>query len=233
MIAFALVGSSATTAAAEPQPDPLARNYVDLGVHGGALLRGSLADARFNPIGYGFGATVDFGRAPFWGGAYVDVDFFGAESGVLDPYSGRPPSLVITSAGWRGKMAVRLGRAFYFFPALGAGFGIAGYRPNGPCSGTLHPSCGGAEYHGFGIQADAVLAYRWRFGALTLEPIRFVAFLGEHPQDGRPASSQPGGYGISARGAALGAGAGLTLDLSAMVLAVRDAIEAGIAAVRF
>src|SRR4051794_35448180 len=58
---------------AAPQQNPLAPDYVDIGIHGGIAWRGNVADSRYAPFGFNLGATIDVGRAPFWGGIYADV----------------------------------------------------------------------------------------------------------------------------------------------------------------
>jgi hypothetical protein len=206
-------------AGAVSQPaSPLARDYVDLEAHGGVAWLGSAADDRWTTTGPSFGASVDFGRAPYWAGVYVDVALYPARSGVIDPSTGTKPRLATTSAGWHGKVAVHIARAFYFMPSLGGGFGVLDYD-----AGSKDRRGGGARlvrYLGLGFQLDARFIYTWRFAALTVEPLRVSTFLLQHHSGdvGVPNDSSP--IGASSNGVSLGASLGLSLDLSAMAIAI-------------
>ena len=169
----------ATPADAGPGNDPLRRNYVDLGINGGPTWLGSVGDGRWSPVGIGFGTRLSVGRAPYWGCVYVDVGFFSARDGVVDPRNNERPDLVTTSAGWCGKVAIRLTPRLYLFPMVGAGFGVLDYSAG--FTGRHSPQdLIQARVLGLGVQAEATLVYRWRFAALTLQPIRATAYLFEH-----------------------------------------------------
>jgi opacity protein-like surface antigen len=231
---FAALGLGAAPAAAQvaspppPNGDPLAPDYVDYGIHLGPAWRGSLGDGRFSSVGFGFGMTLDIGRAPFWLGAYADASFFPTKGGFVDPVSGEGASLDVISAGWRARVAVRIAPRLVLYPSLGAGFGWVSYS-SGTCSpgilGYQPGNCHDADFHGLGIQANATLAYTWRFVALTLEPFRVSAFLFEH-RDG-PLTPYPPGYdyGVARNSVAFAASAGVSLDLSAMALALWSAVK--------
>jgi hypothetical protein len=203
--------------------DPLAMDYVDLEAHGGVAWLGSAGDDRWTSMGPTFGTAVDFGRAPYWGGVYVDVAIYEARSGVVDPTTGTAPRLVTTSAGWHGKAAVRLARSFYFMPSVGGGFGVLDYD-----SGTTDPRGRGARlvrYLGLGLQLDARFVYAWRFAALTIEPLRVSTFLLQHRSGSVGAPSDSGPVGVSSNGASLGASLGLSLDLSALAIAIWERVR--------
>ncbi|HLK88540.1 MAG TPA: hypothetical protein VKZ18_01525 [Polyangia bacterium] len=243
-VLFAPLGLSAAPAAAQGAPvaaapaasaDPQALDYVDYGIHVGPVWRGSLGDDRFSPVGYGFGMTFDIGRAPYWLGAYADASFLRTKDGFVDPISGEGVDLWAISAGWRAKVAVRLAPRLYLFPSLGAGFGYVYYR-SGACPyvtlGYVKGNCHDADFHGFGVQGSATFAYTWRFVAVTLEPLRVSGYLFEHRT--APLTPNPPGYdyGVARNSVALAASVGLSLDLSAMALAIWSAVKsAGQAAV--
>jgi hypothetical protein len=219
----ALAAGPPVAAAVPPPPSPLAADYVDIEAHGGVAWLGTAGDDRWASTGGSFGATVDFGRAPTWGGVYVDVALYGVRNGVVDPTTGTAPRLVTTSAGWHGKAAVHLGRSFYFMPSAGIGFGVLDYD-----SGTTDPRGRGARlarYQGLGLQLDARFVHAWRFGALTFVPLRIDAFLRERHSGSVGVPSDGGPFGISSNGVSLGASLGLSVDLSAMVIAVWEGVR--------
>jgi hypothetical protein len=207
--------------------DRLALDYVDVGIHGGPAWRGNLGDQRFSALGVGLGLTIDIGRAPYWLGIYSDVAIINAKDGVVDPTNNERPGLEAISAGGRAKVAVRLSPNIYLFPSLGAGFGQVDYF-SGDCP-LPHMNCNDAKFNGLALQADATLAYTWRFAALTLVPMRTTAFLFEHRAS--PMSPNPPGYSYGVPGSALllGASVGLSLDLSAMAIGIWSALK-GVAA---
>jgi hypothetical protein len=218
--------STADEGAAMSSPavdNPLARDYVDLGLHFGPAWRGSVVDSRYSAVGYGLGMDLDIGRAPFWGGAYADVGVFSAKSGVRDPVNNDRPTVVLTSAGWRGKAAVRLSPRLFLMPALGAGFGVVDYQ-SGACGRYTKGDCHDVRHAGLGIQATATFVYTWRFTAVTFEPLQFDAFLFERQTSsvGVPGSGES--LGVSRHGVAVASFLGFSLDLSAMVLGIRDSI---------
>ena len=226
---FAAITACATPALADGAPpatsgaNRLALDYVDVGVHGGPVWRGNLGDERFSALGVGVGLTIDIGRAPYWLGIYSDVAIINANDGVVDPTNNERPRLEAISAGWRAKVAVRLSPNLYLFPSLGAGFGQLDYA-SGDCQ-LPRMNCNDAKFNGLAIQADATLAYTWRFGALSLVPIRTTAFLFEHRAS--PMSPNPPGYSYGVPGSALllGASVGLSLDLCAMAIGIWSAAK--------
>lgn len=228
---FALPAAPAAAQGAPGPPvsaDPLALDYVEYGIHAGPVWRGSLGDDRFAPVGFGFGMTFDIGRAPFWLGAYADGSFFSTKDGFVDPVSGEGADLWAVSAGWRAKVAVRLAPRLYLFPSLGAGFGYVYYR-SGSCPyvtlGYVPGNCHDADFHGLGVQGNATFAYTWRFVAVTLEPLRVSSYLFEHRT--APQTPYPPGYdyGVPRNSVAFAASAGLTIDLSALALALWSALK--------
>ena len=224
--AAVLALEAATATAGEPppgEPNPLARDYVDIGLRGGPAWRGNAADSRYAPVGWGLGMTIDIGRAPFWGGVYADVAIFDARSGIVDPATNQPPEVLALSAGWRAKIAVRLAARLYLFPALGAGFGQENYRsghyergnPPGVCN------CNTAAFDGFSITGEATFAYVWRFGAITLQPLRATGFM--FMSNRSPANPVGYDYGIPRYSVMFAATIGVSVDPAAMVLAIWDA----------
>ncbi len=217
-------GAAAAAAAPAPEPNPLARDYVDIGIHSGIAWRGNVADSRYAPFGFNLGVTIDIGRAPYWGGIYADLADFGGRDGVVDPITDRSPQVIAISAGWRAKVAIRLAPHLYLFPALGAGFGRLEYDSSVVLPGPLYRvRSNNATFNGFSVTADATFAYVWRFGAVTLQPLRVSSFMFEsnrHPP-------YPAGYdyGISRNSAILTAAIGVSADPAAMVLAVWDAVK--------
>jgi hypothetical protein len=82
---------------------------------------------------------------------------------------------------------------------------------------------------GLGIQTAATFVYAWRFGALTFEPLRLDVFLFERRTAGLTtvyddSGDSPAALGISRNGIAISASLGASLDLSAIVLSIRDGI---------
>jgi hypothetical protein len=69
-------------------PNPLARVYVDLGVHFGPAWHGTTVDSRYSAVGVGGGMTLDIGRPPFWGGVHADVGMF------KHPFAFNPPAIL-------------------------------------------------------------------------------------------------------------------------------------------
>ena len=212
---------------AGPGDDPLRRNYVDLGINGGPTWLGNVGDGRWSPVGISLGTRLSVGRAPYWGCVYVDAAFFSARDGVVNPVNNERPSLLTTSAGWCGKVAIRLAPRLYLFPMVGAGFGVldysSGYRGRYTPQDQIE-----ARLLGLGIQAEATLVYRWRFGALTLQPIRATAYLFEHldTYDNVSASGSGSAFGLARHGLSLGASIGLSVNLSAITLAIYDSARA-------
>jgi hypothetical protein len=229
LLAAAPAHAQVAAAAPTASTDPLALDYVDYGIHVGPAWRGGLGDSRFSPVGWGFGMTFDIGRAPYWLGAYADANFFSTKDGFVDPVSGEGADLWAVNAGWRAKLAVRVAPRLYLFPSVGAGFGQVFYR-SGACYyvilGYIPGNCHDADFHGFGVQGNATFAYTWRFVALTLEPIRVSAFLFEHrtaPQVPYPAGYD---YGVPRNSVTFAASAGVSVDLSAMAIAIWTAAKA-------
>lgn len=215
--------AAADAAVPAPQPNPLARDYVDIGIHGGTAWRGNVADSRYAPFGFNLGATIDIGRAPFWGGIYADAADFAGRDGVVDPITDHSPRFRAISAGWRAKVAIRLAPRLYLFPALGAGFGRLEYHSSTVVPGPFYRvRSNTASFNGFSVTADATFAYVWRFGAVTFQPVRVSSFMFESNRS----LAYPAGYdyGISRNGVMLAAAIGVSVDPSAMVLAVRDAV---------
>jgi hypothetical protein len=207
-----------------PQPAGLlARDYVDVEAHGGVAWLGSAGDDRWSSVGPSFGVAIDVGRAPLWGGIYVDVALFDAKSGVVDPETGRSPLLVATSAGWHGKAAVRLGGSLYFIPSLGAGFGVLDYEGG---SADPHGKAGRfVRYQGLGTQLDARFVYAWRYGALTFEPLRVSAFLFQSRSGSVGVPSDSGDVGVSRNGVSYGAALGLSLNASEVAISLWEALR--------
>ena len=216
----------AAAADAGPGDDPLKRNYVDLEIHGGPTWIGSVGDARWSPIGFGVGTRLSVGRAPYWGCVYVDASFISARPGVVDPVNNEHPDLVMTSAGWCGKVAIRLAERLYLFPMLGAGFGVLDYASGSRGRHTAQ-DLNQARVSGLGIQAEATLEYKWRYGALTLQPIRATAYLFEHVStyNGVDAGGSGSVFGLARHGVSLGASIGLSVDLSGIALAIYDSVR--------
>jgi hypothetical protein len=223
------VTTTAATAAADtpaPGPNPLARDYVDIGIHFGPAWRANIADGRYAPFGLGGGVTIDIGRAPYWGGIYSDVAIFTARDGVVDPKTNDPPEVSVISAGWRAKIAIRLTPRIYLFPALGAGFGHVGYASGHWVASGVGAicNCNSAAFDGFSAMGEATFAYVWRYGAVTFQPLRVNTFLG---MSNRSAAVPAGyDYGVAHNGLLLAATIGVSVDPAAMVLALRDAIVA-------
>jgi hypothetical protein len=219
------IRAAPAAAADAAAPNPLARDYVDIGIHGGIAWRGNVADnTRYAPFGANLGATIDIGRAPYWGGIYADVADFGSRAGVVDPITDRSPKVVAISAGWRAKVAIQLAPRLYLFPALGAGFGRLEYHSSVVLPGPPYRiRSNNASLDGFSVTADATFAYVWRFGAVTLQPLRVSSFMFESNRN----PPHPAGYdyGISRNSALLTAAIGVSVDPAAMVLAVWDAVE--------
>jgi hypothetical protein len=207
-------------------PSPLASDYVDVGLHAGPAWRGNAVDSRYSAFGYGLGMTLDIGRAPYWGGVYVDVGILNSKAGVVDPANNEKPSIILTSGGYHGKVAIRLSPRLYFMPAVGVGVGISDYR-SGQCLKHVKENCHDVRYIGLGVQADATFIYMWRFAALTVEPLRISASLFERQSDsvmGAVGTAPGDTLGLARNGVSLGAAVGFSLDLSAMVLAMRDGV---------
>jgi hypothetical protein len=225
LLTLALRAAPAAAAdAAAPEPKPLARDYVDIGIHGGIAWRGNVADSRYAAFGFNLGATIDVGRAPYWGGIYADVADFGGRDGVVDPVTDHSPRVRAISAGWRAKVAIRLAPHLYLFPALGAGFGRLEYYSSVVVPGPLYRvRSNSASFNGFSVTADATFAYVWRFGAVVLQPLRVNSFMFESNRN----PPYPAGYdyGISRNGAILAAAIGVSVDPAAMVLALWDTVE--------
>jgi hypothetical protein len=228
-IAAAAFTATATAAAADPpaaEPNPLARDYVDIGLHVGPAWRGNVADGRYDPFGWSAGATIDIGRAPYWGGVYSDVAIFDARAGTVDPKTNDPPEVTVISAGWRAKVAVRLTPRIFLFPALGAGFGHVGYSSGHRVVSGIGSvcNCNTAGFDGFSATGEATFAYVWRYGAVTFQPLRVSTFLGMSNRS----VAVPAGYdyGVAHSGVLLAAAVGVSVDPAAMVLAIRDAIVA-------
>jgi hypothetical protein len=218
--------ASAAAADAGPGDDPLKRNYVDLEIHAGPTWIGNVGDQRWSPTGLGFGTRISVGRAPYWGCVYVDVSLISARPGVVDPVNNEHPDLVMTSAGWCGKVAVRLTQRLYLFPMLGAGFAVLDYR-SGSSGRNSAQDENEARLIGVGIQAEATLEYKWRYGALTLQPIRATAYLFEHLTERNFFDTSGNGsvYGLARHGISLGASIGLSVDLSGITLAIYDSVR--------
>jgi hypothetical protein len=218
------VAPAAAADAPGAEPNPLARDYVDIGLHAGIAWRGNVADSRYDPFGFNFGVTIDFGRAPFWGGIYADGGDFGARSGVVDPSTNDSPRIWTVSAGWRGKVAIRLTSRWFLFPSLGAGIGRIEYHSSEVIPGPFYRvRTNNAAFDGFSVTGDATFAYVWRFGAVTFQPLRVTSFMFEHDR-GVP---YPAGYdyGISRNSVMLAAAIGVSVDPAAMVLALWDAAK--------
>ena len=166
------------------------------------------------------------GRAPYWGCVYVDIAFFSARDGVVDPVNNERPHVLTTSAGWCGKIAIRLTPRLYLFPMVGGGFGVLDYT-SGSSGPHTAQDLNEARATGLGLQAEATLVYKWRFGALTLQPIRATAFLFEGLNEHNYVSASGNGsaFGLNRHGISLGASVGLSVDLSAMALAIYDSIR--------
>lgn len=228
-IAAAAFSAAATAAAADPpaaEPNPLARDYVDIGLHLGPAWRGNVADGRYAPFGLSGGATIDIGRAPYWGGIYSDVAIFDGRAGVLDPKTTQPVTLMTVSAGWRAKIAIRLTPRIYLFPALGAGFGHESYSSGHRVfsNGADLCNCNTASFNGFSATGEATFAYVWRYGAVTLQPLRVNTFLG---MSNRSVAVPPGyDYGVAHNSLLFAAAIGVSVDPAAMVLAIWDAVVA-------
>jgi hypothetical protein len=216
----------AAAADAGPADDPLKRNYVDLEIHAGPTWIGNVGDQRWSPIGFGFGTRISVGRAPYWGCIYVDAAFVSARPGVVDPGNNEHPNLLMTSAGWCGKVAIRLAQHLYLFPMVGAGFAILDYTAGVRGRHTFGTG-NEARVEGLGIQAEATLEYKWRYGGLTLQPIRATAYLFEHLTEYNDvgASGSGGVFGLARHGIALGASIGLSVDLSGITLAIYDSVH--------
>ena len=173
--------------------------------------------------GPSFGVVIDAGRPPYWGGIYVDVALFDAKSGVVDPETGERPLLVATSAGWHGKAAVHIAGSLYFMPSLGAGFGVLDYE-----GGSADPRGKGGRlirYQGLGVPLDPRFVYSWRFGALSLEPLRVSAFLFQSRSGSVGVPSDSGQVGVSRNGVSLGASVGLSLNVSAVAISIWEAVR--------
>jgi hypothetical protein len=206
-------------------PNPLDRDYVDLGLHFGPAFHGTVVDSRYSAVGYGGGMTLDIGRPPYWGGVYADVGMFSGKSGVVDPLNNERPKLGLTSAGWRGKAAIRLSPRLFVMPALGVGFGLVDYL-SGACGRYTKGNCHNARTIGLGIQATASFVYAWRFVAVTFEPLQVNSFLFERRSMSVVNALPDAGVdlGLSRHGVAFASSLGISLDLSAMVLGIRDSI---------
>lgn len=229
-IVATLLALDATTAMAdEPppaEPNPLARDYVDIGLHGGPAWRGNVVDSRYSPFGVSAGATIDVGRAPYWGGIYSEVAQFDGQNGFVDPATNLPPRVRAISAGARAKLAIRLTPRLYLFPSLGAGFGRLDYSSGHYVisGGSNYCNCNTAAFDGFSVTGDATFAYVWRFGAVTFQPLRLTGLMFLSNQNApHPAGY---GYGVSPNGAVLAAAIGVSVDPAAMVLAIWDAVSA-------
>jgi len=216
----------AAAADAGPGDDPLRRNYVDLEVHFGPTWIANVGDARWSPIGFGFGTRVSVGRAPYWGCIYVDTSFISARPGVVDPANNERPDLVMTSAGWCGKVAIRLAPRLYLFPMFGGGFAVLDYTSGSRGRHSAQDE-NQARVIGLGLQAEATLEYKWRYGALTLQPIRATAYLFEHVSEHNfvDTSGSASVFGLARHGISLGASIGLSLDLSGIALAIYDSVR--------
>jgi hypothetical protein len=223
--AFALRGAPAAAGdTPAPEPNPLARDYVDVGLHGGVAWRGNLADSRYDPFGLNLGVTIDIGRAPFWGGIYSEGAIFNARGGVVDPTTNTAPEVWAISAGWRGKVAIRLAPRLYLFPSLGAGFGHVEYHSNAVLPGPFYRAISNnAAFNGFSVTGEATIAYVWRFGAVTLQPVRVSGFMFE--SDRSPAHPTGYDYGIARNSVMFAAAIGVSVDPAAMVLAIWDAAK--------
>jgi hypothetical protein len=209
-------------------PDILARDYVDIELHGGPAWRGNALDDRYSPVGYGLGMTFDIGKAPYWGGIYVHVGIFNSKEGIVDPANGEKPFVALSSAGYRGKLAIRLSHRLYFMPAVGVGVGVMDYA-SGACDRHAIQSkhdCHDIRHAGLGIQADATFVYAWRYGALTVQPLGMSTFLFERQLASTGVVATAGGdsLGLPRHGVWFGTFVGFSLDLSAMVLGIRDGI---------
>ena len=222
---FALrAAPAAAVDTAAPEPNPLARDYVDVGIHGGVAWRGNVADSRYDPFGLNLGATIDIGRAPFWGGIYSDAAIFNARGSAVDPTTNSAPEVWAISAGWRGKVAIRLAPRLYLFPSLGAGFGRVEYHSSAVVPGPFYRVISNnAAFDGFSVTGEATFAYVWRFGALTVQPLRVTGFMFESDRN----AAHPAGYdyGIARNSVMFAAAVGVSLDPAAMVLAVWDAAK--------
>jgi hypothetical protein len=77
---------------------------------------------------------------------------------------------------------------------------------------------------GLGIQTTATFVFAWRLTAVTFEPLQLDAFLFERQTSsvGVPGSGES--LGVSRHGVAVASSLGFCLDLSAMVLGIRDRI---------
>jgi hypothetical protein len=218
------VATAAAADAVSAEPNPLARDYVDIGLHAGLAWRGNVADSRYDPFGLNFGVAIDVGRAPFWGGIYADGADFGARSGVVDPATNDSPRIWAISAGWRGKVAIRLAPRVFLFPSLGAGFGRLEYHSSEVLPGPgYRVRTNNAAFDGFSVTGEATFAYVWRFGAVTFQPLRVTSFMFERNRS----VPYPAGYdyGVSRNGVMLAAAIGVSVDPAAMVLAVWDATK--------
>src|SRR4051812_28977244 len=206
---------------AAPEPNPLARDYVDMGLHGGVAWRGNVADGRYDPFGVNLGVTIDVGRAPFWGGIYSEGALFNARGSAVDPVTNSAPEIRAISAGWRGKVAIRLAPRLYLFPSLGAGFGRVEYRSSAALPGPGYRFISNnAAFDGFSVTGEATFAYVWRFGAVTVQPLRVTGFMFE--SDRNPAHPAGYDYGIARNSVMFAAAIGVSVDPAAMVLAVWD-----------
>ena len=109
---------------------------------------------------------------------------------------------------------------------VGAGFGVLDYASGSGRRGRQ--DLNQVRLIGLGIQAEATLVYRWRFGALTLQPIRATAYLFEHVNtyNNVAATGNGSAFGLSRNGVSLGAAIGLSVDLSAISLAIYDRMRA-------
>lgn len=223
--AFALraVPAAAVDTAA-PEQNPLARDYVDIGLHGGVAWRGNVADSRYDPFGLNLGVTIDVGRAPFWGGIYSEGAIFNARGSVVDPVTNSAPQIWAISAGWRGKVAIRLAPRLYLFPSLGAGVGRVEYHSSAVVPGPFYRAISNnAAFDGFSVTGEATFAYVWRFGAVTVQPLRVSGFMFE--SDRSPAHPAGYDYGIARNSVMFAAAIGVSVDPAAMVLAVWDAAK--------
>jgi len=228
IVSAALAVEAADAMAADAPPgeaNPLARDYVDIGLRGGPAWRGNTVDGRYSQFGPVLGLTIDIGRAPFWGGIYADIAQFDARAGAVDPKTGEPFTVRAISAGWRAKVAIRLAPRLYLFPALGAGVGHESYSSgHHATSGPNVCNCNTAGFDGFSVTGEATFAYVWRFGAVTLQPLRVTGFMFE---SNRSVANPPGyDYGVARNSVMLAAAIGVSVDPAAMVLAVWDAVVA-------
>lgn len=130
----------------------------------------------------------------------------------------------MTSAGWCGKVAIRLTQRLYLFPMLGGGFAVLDYTAGSRARHNVEDG-NEARVIGPGIQAEATLEYKWRYAALTLQPIRASAYLFEHliEYNDVEASGSPRVFGLARHGISLSASVGLSIDLSGIALAISDA----------